>query len=57
MRYTKLQQNHCMNNRGKSTFCTVNSNDTCISTALANLIYHKVEKIWALRIETIKQEL
>ena len=26
MRCTKLQQNHCMNNRSKSSFCTVNSN-------------------------------
>ena len=34
MRYTKLQQNHCMFNRGKSTLCIVNSNKACISTEL-----------------------
>ena len=38
MRCTKLQQNHCMNKIGKSTFCIVNSNEVCTSTQLANLI-------------------
>ena len=48
MRCTELQQNHCMNNRSKSSFCTVNnntlnSNKACISTKLAYLIYDKVK--------------
>ena len=62
MRYTELQHNHCINNKGKSSFCivnsnSVNSNKTCITTELANLIYNKVENNEILRIKTIKQEL
>ena len=38
MRYTRLQQNNCMNYRDKSAFCIVYSNNACISTELANLI-------------------
>ena len=53
MRYTKLQQNHCINNRGKSTICIVNSNKACISTELANSIYDKVEKNQVFRIKII----
>ena len=56
-RYTMLQQNHCMENRGKSTFCIVNSNKTYTSTVLADLIYGKVEKNQVLRTESVKQEL
>ena len=44
-------------NRGRSTCCTVNSNNACISTELANLIYDKVENNDVLTIETVKQEL
>ena len=57
MRYNKLQQNHCMNNRDKSTFCIVNINMACISIELAHLICDKIEKNQALWIETIKQEM
>ena len=57
MKYTKLQENHCMNDRGTSSFCSVNSNKPCVSTKLANLIYDKAKKNQVLRIETIKQEL
>ena len=46
-----------MNNRGKSTFCVINSDKLCISTDLANLIYDRVEKNQLLRIKTLKQEL
>ena len=46
-----------MNNRGKSSFCTVNSNKACIWTELANLLYNKVENNDVLRIETIEQKL
>ena len=46
-----------MNNRGKSTFCIVNSNKACISTELANLIYDEVEKYQVHRTRTMKQEL
>ena len=46
-----------MNNIVKSAFCIVNSNEACISTDVANLIYSKVEKNQVLRIETIKQQL
>ena len=49
--------NHCMNNIGKSFFCIVYRNKACVSNELANLIYYKVEKNQACRIETIKQEL
>ena len=57
MRYTRLQQNHCMKNRDKSNFCIVDSNKACISADLANLIYDKEEKNQVLGIETKKQEL
>ena len=51
-----------MNNRGRSSFCfvssnNVNSNKACISTGLANQIYSKVENNEVLRIKTIKQQL
>ena len=57
MRYTKLQQNHCMDNRGKSNFHIANSKKACVSNELANLIYNKVEKNWVLRVKTIKLKL
>ena len=38
MRYATLSQNQCMNNRGESIFCIVNSKKVCISTVWANLI-------------------
>ena len=57
MRYTKLQQNHYMNNRDKSLFYILNSNKACISTELVNLIYKKLEKNQELKIETTEQEL
>ena len=57
MKYTELQQSHCMNNRVKSSFCLVNSPKACISTELTSLIYSKVEKNQEPRIENIKQEL
>ena len=46
-----------MNSTGKSTFCIVMRNKTCISTRIINLIYVKLEKSQLLSIETIKQEL
>ena len=33
-----------MNNKGKPTFCIVNSDKACASTELVHLIYEKVEK-------------
>ena len=56
-RDAKQKQNHCMNNRGRSTFCIINSNKACMSTELASLIYNMVEKIQAVLMKTIKQEL
>ena len=47
--YAKLQQSQYMHRTGKSTFCIVNSDKTCISNELANLIYDKEEKNQVLR--------
>ena len=49
---SKLQQKHCMNNRGKFTFCIGNSNKAYISIVLANLMQDKVKKNHVLRVET-----
>ena len=51
-----------MKYRGRSSFCTVNSNTVnskkvCISTEKANLIYDKIENNEGLGIKTIRQEL
>ena len=37
--YTKLQQTQCMNGKGKSSFCIVNSDRAYIATKLADVIY------------------
>ena len=46
-----------MNSKGKPIFCIVNSDKACISTELADLIYDKIEKDQALRIEIIQQDI
>ena len=40
-----LQQTQCMNSKGKSINCMVNSDMACISTELVNLVYDNIEKI------------
>ena len=62
MKYIELQKNHCMNNRGKTSFCIIKSNTVIsnmaqVSTVVANLIYEKIENNDVFRILTIKQEL
>ena len=42
--YTKLYKIQYMNRKDKSTYCTVNSEETCISTKLSNRTYGKLEK-------------
>ena len=46
-----------MNDRGKSTFCIVNSYKACVSTEQANFIYNQVEENQVHRIETYKTRI
>ena len=58
VRCNEVQSIFCVNNRSTlSGQHNVNSDQTYISTELANLIYNKVEKNEVIGIETIQYEL